>query len=88
VTSVVFSVLAEIEWKFEGDDDVNWIFLVQHAAFVHKEACEFLLHVGTDKDRYWANVERKMRECECTDDFIAAYLEAKDAGALRVMFWS
>ena len=87
MTSVVFSVLAEIEWKFEGDD-VNWIFLVRRAAFSHGEACEFLLHVGTDKDRYWANVERKMRECECTDDFIAAYLEAKDAGAMRVLFWS
>ena len=55
---VVFSVLAEIEWQFEGDDDVNWLFLIQHAAFTHKEAC------------------------------IVAYLEAKDAGAMRVLFWS
>jgi hypothetical protein len=88
VTTAVFSVLAEIEWKFEGDDDVNWIFLVQRAAFSHREACEFLLHVGTSEDRHWEHVERQMREHGCTDDFIAAYLEAKDAGAMRVLYWS
>jgi hypothetical protein len=87
VTRMVFSVLAEIEWKFDGDEDVNWRFLVQHAAFAHREACEFLLHVGSAEDPYWKHVEHKMREHGCTEDFVAAYLAAKDAGATRVLFW-
>ncbi len=61
---------------------------MQHAAFSHREACEFLVHVGPTEDRYWKHVEHEMREYGCTDDFIAAYLSAKDAGAMRVLYWS
>ena len=46
------------------------------------------MHVGPTEDRYWKHVEHEMREYGCTDDFIAAYLSAKDAGAMRVLYWS
>jgi hypothetical protein len=86
------SVLVEIEWDFEGDEDnPDWAFCMKNANFVHREACEFILHVGQDEDgspAYWRNSIEEMRAEGCTPAFIAAYLEAKDAGAMRVMFWS
>lgn len=85
------SVLAEIEWNFgeAGDQDINWKFLNQEATFSHKEACEFILHIGTgSEDQHSGHVIHKMKEFGCTDDFINAYIAAEKAGATRVMFWA
>ena len=90
MTHPVFSVLAEIEWDFDGDSDVNRRFLVEHSAFTHKEACEFIVHVGAadDPQGHWVSVEQSMRDFGCHEAFIRAYSAAKDAGATRVLFWS
>lgn len=86
------SVLVEIEWEFpDGDDDINWKFLNQEANFSHRDACEFILHIGAGEakqDAYWSNMVHRMKEFGCTDDFIDAYIAAKNTGAMRVMFWS
>jgi len=84
------SVLIEIEWDFE-DDDPNWEFCLRNSTFVHKEACEFILHIGQDVGESpapWRSYVEVMRKGGCTEDFIEAYLEAKDAGACRVLFWA
>jgi len=84
------SILAEIEWDFpDAEEDVNWKFLQEEGTFSHKEACEFILHIGNgSEDQHFGHVVHKMKEFGCADDFINAYLAAKNAGAMRVMFWS
>lgn len=87
------SILVEIEWDFEGDEDnPDWAFCMEQANFVHRDACEFILHIGKDpvnrEDEYWHHLVKDMKEAECTPAFIEAYLAAKDAGATRVLFWA
>lgn len=87
------SVLIDINWDFDGDD-VNWQFCMEHATFVHKEACEFILNIGDAEDSkdgspaFWRGVVKEMEEAGCTTDFVDTYVRAKDMGAQRVLFWS
>ena len=81
------NTVAEIWWDFD-DQDPNWIWCVAHASFVHREACEYILYIGAQlgDDAYWKLEAEHMRRGGCTEDFIDAYLAAKDAGAVRVIF--
>lgn len=84
--------LMEIEWDFGDVTDPNWMYCNEHATFSHREACEFILHIGIDPnveagDEHWRHVVDEMKTFGCTQEFIQAYLDAKDAGAMRVMFW-
>ncbi|OHD23793.1 MAG: hypothetical protein A2Y38_17030 [Spirochaetes bacterium GWB1_59_5] len=89
------SVMVEIEaGEFFNDEDpaqANWKFCKEHATFSHREACEFILHIGPKHisagKPYWESFVEDMREYGCTEDFITAYLLAKDLGAMRVMFY-
>ena len=91
-----FSILSEVDATelFEGDN-INWKYCVEHATFVHQDddACEFILHIGgeaesSDDVSYAETVIAEMKEYGCTPAFIEAYTEARDAGALRVLFHS
>lgn len=89
-----FSVCAEIEWPFE-DGDANWRYCVKNAAFAHKEACEFIVHVGERREAAQDELPDFARHCiedmkkhGCTPEFIAAYEGAARAGAVRVLFWT
>lgn len=81
------SQIAEIDATdlFEGEN-INWQYCMQHATFSHKEACEFIIHIGDDE--FIANCIQEMQEFGCTEDFIRAYREAKATGAWRVLFWA
>lgn len=91
------SVMVEIEASefFQNEEtDINWKFCQERAHFSHRDACEFILHIGPkqgdgedDDTPYWENYAEEMREYGCTEDFITAYLLAKDLGAVRVMFY-
>jgi hypothetical protein len=75
------------------NDNINWQFCVERATFQHKDddACEFILHIGQDPlfgDSYFNLKVAEMREYGCTDEFVAAYIAACDAGAVRVLFWA
>jgi hypothetical protein len=78
------TTIAEIWWDFDAEDP-NWRWCVAHASFAHREACEFVLHIGSES--YWTLEVEHMRQGGCTEDFIAAYLAAKDAGVVRVIFY-
>jgi hypothetical protein len=86
-----FSVLVEVEASdlFDGEN-VNWRYCVDHATFVHhdKDACEFILHIGggPGSESYADDIIAEMTAYGCTPAFIDAYTEARDAGALRVLF--
>jgi hypothetical protein len=82
------TTIAEIWWDFD-DQDPNWLWCVGHAGFAHREACEFVLYIGSQfaDDAFWKLEIDRMRYGGCTEDFIAAYLAAKDAGAVRVLFY-
>lgn len=84
---MVFSVLAEIKWSFKGED-IDWLYLRAHAAFVHQEACEFILHIGSelDKSDYVEEITFEMKEFGCSSEFIQTYLDAVASGAVRVIF--
>lgn len=83
------SVLIEIKWDFEYEGP-DWTFCLGEATFIHKEACEFILHIGQDESgspAYWRGYVERMQAGGCTEAFVAAYLAAKDAGAIRVLFY-
>lgn len=88
---MTFSVVAEVEASalFDGDN-INWKYCVEHATFAHRDddACEFILHIGGEpgSENYADTIIAEMKEYGCTPAFIAAYTEARDAGALRVLF--
>jgi hypothetical protein len=89
-----FSVLAEINWQFEGDEeDPNWCFCNRRANFSHREACEFVLHIGDENvdssgvPEYARSQAQEMFDAGCTRAFINAYLEAAASGAMRVLVW-
>ena len=83
---------AEIWWDLDHEDP-NWKWCSKHATFAHRDACEYVLYIGgqlgetTDDIPYWKLYVEDMRNGGCTEDFIAAYLAAKDAGAVRVIFY-
>jgi hypothetical protein len=69
----------------------NWDFCDQHAQFSHREACEFIVHVGSDftgECSIYARTIAQMRESRCTEEFIATYVAAKEAGAIRVLYYA
>lgn len=77
------------------DENVDWQFCVDNATFHHKddEVCEFILHIGQDPaddgpDSYFNLKVAEMREYGCTERFIAVYTAAREAGAVRVLFWA
>ena len=89
--SKVFSVLVEINaTNFFKDDNINWTYCVERATFAHKDddACEFILHIGGEpgSENYADDTIAEMKAYGCTPAFIDAYTEARDAGALRVLF--
>ena len=89
--STTFSVMAEVKASaLFADESVNWRYCVDHATFVHRDedACEFVLHIGggPGSESYADEIIAEMKEYGCTPDFIDAYTEARDAGALRVLF--
>ena len=66
------------------------------ATFTHKDydsvhqVTEFILHIGqddADTAPYWQNEVENMRSYSCTDEFIEAYIQAKNLGAVRLMLW-
>lgn len=75
---------SEIWWDF-NDEDPNGHWCMAHATFTHRDACKFVLHISSDE--YWQRQTSDMRVGGCTAEFIAAYLVAKDSGAVRVIFY-
>lgn len=78
------TTVAEIWWDFD-EEDPNWHWCLAHATFTHRDACEFVLHIGSDS--YWQRQADEMRSGGCTAEFVDAYLTAKNAGAVRVIFY-
>jgi hypothetical protein len=86
-----FSVLAEVEASglFDGES-IDWKYCKERATFVHRDddACEFILHIGgaPGSESYADDTIAEMKAYGCTPAFIDAYTEARDAGAVRVLF--
>ncbi len=86
-----YSIIAEVHAKdLFGDDNINWLYCKEHATFVHNDsdACEFILEIGNAEEAhtYAETTIKEMAAYGCTSAFIDAYTEARDAGALRVLF--
>jgi hypothetical protein len=92
ISATSFSILTEVNWDFvDGDDDPDWKYLNEHATFSHREACEFIVHIGSDpeeEDSYAKNKMEHMRAQGCSDLLIEAYREAANHGAMRILFWA
>ena len=87
---ITMSQLAEVDASdYFADESINWQWCCQFATFQHKDACEFVVHIGEASDDldYAKNKVDEMRAFGCTADFIAAYQEAAAAGAVRVLFY-
>lgn len=87
------SRLAEYAWDFDGED-ADWQWLVKEANFSHRDACEFIVHIGNDPEDddadppYWKFCVKRMIAAGCSNEFIAAYVRAKEEGAMRVLFFA
>lgn len=88
-----FTVMVEIEaGDYFENDSINWQYCMQNATFQHRDddACEFILHVGSDHDTdgsYYENAIERMEAFGCTKDFVDAYRAAAEEGAIRVLFY-
>lgn len=81
-----FTTMCEVEAsEFFPDEGVNWKYCMEHATFVHKDACEFIIHCGDGE--FTNNTAERMMNYGCTKEFIAAYKLAAASGAVRVMFY-
>ena len=79
----------ELEWDFKdgGMDDPDWCYCIENATFVHKEACEFILHIYED-DACFRDAIEGMREYGCSPKLIAALEAARKKGARRLLIWA
>jgi hypothetical protein len=89
--NIQYSVTAEIDATvlFENHG-VDWEYCKKHGTFQHKEACEFVLHIGTERGKgsYVETKITEMKEFGCTHLFMGAYLRAAEQGAVRVLFYA
>ena len=89
-TRILIELLGSIEaTKLLGAENVNWSWCVAHATFTHRDACEFIVYIGSnigDVDSAYRSTLASMREHGCTDAFVSAYTQAARIGALYVMF--
>src|SRR6476659_1201683 len=79
---------AEEYFSNEGPD---WMFCKEHATFVHKDkdACEFILHIGTNdvSSEAYKDTIAKMHEWPCSREFMDLYKEAALSGAHRLLLY-
>lgn len=87
-----YTVLVEIEWDFNGED-ADWQWLNANANFAHRDACEFIVHVGSDNvdstnlSEYARNTAKAMQQGGCSAKLITTYLREAKRGAERILFW-
>lgn len=88
-----FSVTADVDASDLFSDDasdpnhVNWRFCMERATFRHRDACEFILHIGggLGSEDYADTTMAEMQRFGCTAAFINVYEQARRAGAMRVL---
>jgi len=89
-----YTVTAEVDVteffeQIRGEDSPELRYCQESATFQHREACEFLVHIGTDDaPEYPEYVIAEMKKAGCRPGFIALYEEAVDAGAVRIIFYA
>lgn len=86
-----FEIMAEVDATgFFEDESVDWRWCVANATFVHKDACEFIVHAGAGSGdtSMGERVVASMRGFGCTEGFVAAYAESTKMGAVRVLFFA
>jgi hypothetical protein len=69
------------------DESPDWRFCLEHGAFSHREACEFLLHVpksGVDL----AYREDELRAFGCSDGLVALLRGAHAVGAVWLLLYA
>lgn len=86
------AILVEIDATdlFEGEN-TNWHWCVDNATLAHRDACEFVLHVGHDPDADDSPFRRtiaRLAESGCTDEFLLACRDAARLGAAWVLFYA
>jgi hypothetical protein len=90
----------EIDFDFDFDSETasleespDWTFCTAHATWRHRDsdACEFILHIGTDPDdenSAYRSTIAEMREAGCTERFVELYTSAKAGGADLLMIYA
>ena len=69
-----------------GDDNINWHYCEQNATMAHANACEFILHLGDDKD-FQEHIIEEMQAFGCTQDFIDEYRKAMQQRVSDILFY-
>lgn len=96
-TKMEISKLAEVdstdlfgEFKtghiYKNNYNNNHNYCYEFSIFSTKYDDDFILHIGEDSKYYEETLER-MKVYGCSEDFIEAYKQAKEAGAIRVLFY-
>jgi hypothetical protein len=52
------------------NDSLDWQYCIEHAAFSHREACEFLLHVPSDEEALEELLREMIAYDDCSEDLV------------------
>lgn len=86
---IFFDVMASVDaTEWFSDEGRDFAYCMSYAPFQHREACEFILHIHRDDEDLHRAKVKHMHDFGCTDTFIQAYVDAKAAGAQRVLFYA
>lgn len=82
-------IMAEVpaDKFFEDDDSVDYRYCSKFASFVHKDACEFMIHLSSNRDERFDYELSAMKEFGCTEGFMEALKTARDSGATWAMLY-
>lgn len=83
-------------WGDESDPTSNWSLLNKYAAFSHREACEFILYVGSDEYIGSAREDvatdsehiQMYEEMGFTKEVLGPCRNARKQGYKYICFWS
>lgn len=90
---IAMSTLAEVSWQFDdelGGTDPDFAWLEEHATFKHTAelVAEWIVHLGDGfTGDHWSESLKEMREAGCSPEFVQTCTAARDAGAVRIVFY-
>ncbi len=69
-----------------ANESPDWRYCVENASFSHREACEFIIHIGMDDDETFEERLREMHAYdECSEDFLELMRIARQQKAVWLM---
>lgn len=75
-------VEVDADFLFENESE-NWKWCLDNATFTHREACEFIIHLGKD-----TIFEPSFKKYGCSKEFSRLIAQARAAGAEWLLLYA